>query len=328
MTFSPSNGFMASAANGNGKFLRGSMVAPDSAIALSDVLFQSSGASLLLKETLLTRITPPEARAVQLVERIRPKALRRFDQIPMRSLDMLCQVKLMAPYLAGRSVVFIGDYDCTSVLLALLGQAGCLPSPAHMLVLDFDERLLETVHSLAIRFRISDRLKVQLYNVFDQLPENLAGQFDWFYTNPPYGCRNNGESARLFVTRGLELVHSGGVGGCVIVPDDPVRPWTESAMAATQTFFAEHGWMVDEKFNQLHQYHLDDDRELASSTMLVRPALWRQSSWRGKRYFGRRVGFDEIPNFYGRSVRPPYPRYIRRDGSFAHTWSAVEDATI
>ena len=33
-------------------------------------------------------------------------------------------------------------------------------------------------------------------------------------------------------------------------------------------------------------------------------------------FAGRRVGMGEIPSFYGRSIRPPYPAVIRQDGAF------------
>ena len=270
----------------------------------------------LFKEGLSSVIVPDDTRAVEIVAQSRPKALRIYDQIPMRSRDLLQQVKLIAPYLAGKSIAFMGDYDSTSLLIGLLSKLGSIPNPKHMLLLDFDERLLATARKLASQYDFNDILETRLYNAFDPIPVELIGKFDWFYTNPPYGCHNKGESARLFITRGCELVRQNDANGCIILPDDNNRPWTRTAMYSTQQFLFEHGWMIDEKINKFHKYHLDDDRELASSVILVKRDGNFPIQQRIMPYAGRRVEFDEIPYFYGRSVSSPYPQYISQDSKY------------
>lgn len=213
------NGLVASLTNGAILALQKNGLAPQS-----------------LKDKLLVRITKDDLEAVQIIEQTRPKSLRAYDQIPMHSIDLLCQVKLIASYLAGQSVVFMGDHDSTSLLLGLLSKQQTFSKPTHMLLLDFDERLLLAANALADQYGFNDILDVRLYNVFDPVPPDLIGQFDWFYTNPPYGCRNEGESARLFITRCCELARLDGANGCIILPHDPYRPWTHSAMLATQKF--------------------------------------------------------------------------------------------
>lgn len=274
----------------------------------------------LLRDKLFVKISQSDLGDVQLIETARPESLRAYDQIPMRPVDLLRQVKLIAPYLAGKSVAFVGDHDSTSLLLGLLSKRDEVVAPARMLLLDFDERLLVTARTLADKHGFGDRLDVRLYNVFEPVPSEFVAQFDWFYTNPPYGCYNTGESARLFITRGCELVTSDNAGGCVILPDDEERPWTRSAMYATQKFLCDHGWTVDEKINQLHKYYLDDDQELASSVILARQ-VGNTEDATSTHYTGRRVDFDEIPNFYGRSVQPPYPRFIQQDGTKSYDWT-------
>lgn len=241
-------------------------------------------------------------RAITLIEQARPLALRAYDQIPMKADDLLFQARFIAPYLAHQHVAFVGDYDSTSALLGLLGTRGT-PLPATMLVLDFDERVLASVQALALRYGFADRLTVRRYNVFDPLPQDLLGQYDWFYTNPPYGSCNNGESARLFITRGCELTHGGGR-GCIILPDDPRRRWAQQAMLATQQFLTEHYWLVREKFDEMHHYHLDDDRDLASSLLIAEHVPDAYGAHRRLPYAGRHVATTEIPQFYGRSVLP------------------------
>lgn len=110
--------------------------------------------------------------------------------------------------------------------------------------------------------------------------------------------------------------------GCIILPDDSQRPWTRSAMMCTQRFLLESGWGIREKIDCVHKYHLDDDRNLASSTILVEavPTYERVSTMP---FTDRQVGFAEIPHFYGRTIAPPYPRYIRLDGSLDYRWTNV-----
>jgi predicted methyltransferase len=294
-------------------------IAPTTSFSLSNRVRRSTalnGAVQLFRDRLYPAITHKDKRAIAIIERSRPKALRTYDQIPMRSGDLLRQVKLVAPYLAGKRVAFMGDYDSTSLLIGLLAKQKSILSPAYMLLLDFDDRLLTVARNLAKQYSFEDLLDVRLYNAFDPISSDLIGKFDSFYTNPPYGCHNLGESARLFITRGCELVGQNDASGCIILPDDENRPWTRLAMYSTQRFLCGLGWTIDEKINKLHQYHLDDDLELASSMILVKRDGYLHNESSPMPYAGRRVDFDEIPHFYGRSVLLPYPQYILQEDNY------------
>ena len=253
-------------------------------------------------------VTETELEALRYLEEMRPESLRAFDQIPMRGVDLLCQVKLAAPDLAGRHVAFVGDHDGTSLLLGLLASRGLVKPPAQMTLLDFDDRLLEAARSLAATHAFS--IETRLYNVFDPLPNDLCGEFDVYYTNPPYGASNLGQSARLFLTRGSELVHSSGR-AYLLLPNDRERPWTQQAMHATQTFLLQHGWTVSTVIPEVHRYHLDDDPTLGSS-LIIADRL--QTDAPIMPWAGRHVKAKDIPHFYGKSVLPPFPRFISADG--------------
>ena len=258
-----------------------------------------------------TSVVRTERALAGIVAGNRPAPLREFDQIPMRTEDLARQAKRVAPLLAEQRVAFIGDMDGTASLLGLIAAAGG-PAPAHLLVLDFDARVLKAAETLAERYGFADRLTTRVYNCFAPLPAQLIRQWDWFYTNPPYGSRNKGASGCLFITRGCELVRAGG-SGCLILPDDPSRPWTRQAMQATQQFLLAHGWVIRTKVDNLHRYDLDDDPELSSSLVVVDSVV--QGDYPAMRFAGRRVGMDEIPSFYGQSIRPPYPAVIGQDGT-------------
>lgn len=274
---------------------------------------QSRGTLPPLRERARIALTASDRRAASLIGRSRPAALRTYDQIPMRADDMLYQAKFIAPYVMNKSVAFVGDYDSASALLGLLGTHSD-DGPAHMLVLDFDERVLAALRGIAQRHGFADRLETRLFNVFDPVPPDLVGRYDWFYTNPPYGSRNDGASGRLFIARGCELVHEY-ASGCIILPDDPARLWSRLAMLTTQRFLVAHDWVVREKFDAMHRYHLDDDRDLSSSLLLVDHVAAVGRAGAAIPYAGRRVATAEVPYFYGRAVAPPYPRYIDREGN-------------
>lgn len=257
-------------------------------------------------------VTTHDRALAELVAHTRPAPFRAFDQIPMRTEDLARQGRLVAPLLAGQKVAFVGDMDGTASLLGLIAAAGG-PAPAALLLLDFDERVLEAALLLARQYGFANMLTTRLYNCFDPIPSDLVGKSDWFYTNPPYGSRNGGASARLFLTRGCELVRTHRGSGCLIFPDDASRPWTCHAMHLTRQFLCDHGWTVSEQVNHLHRYDLDDDPELPSSLIIFDSAS--SGSERPMPFAGRRVGADEIPYFYGHTTCPPYPGSISRAGA-------------
>lgn len=275
----------------------------------------------LLEHRLDVPLTSADLDAVAIVERARPTPQRAFDQIPMRSHDLLRQVKLVSPLLAGKTVAFVGDLDGAATLLGLLTRRSG-SAPARIGILDFDDRVLVAVEGVARRHGFENLLETRRYNVFDPVPRDLVGEWDYFYVNPPYGSRNDGESARLFIARGCELVRSTGGSGCVILPDDPQRPWTRRAMLATQRFLTAHGWVVREKLDQLHRYQLDDDPDLPSSLVLVDRVACEEGAPLRMPYSGRPVDPGEIPSFYGRGVMPPFPRYIDCDAAPDFDWPA------
>lgn len=267
----------------------------------------------LLKNSVLKQVTAEELELLSLWESARPESIRAFDQIPMRGVDLLCQVKLVAPLLAGTRVAFVGDHDGTSLLLGLLSSHSILKAPAQMTLLDFDDRLLEMVRTLTSKHNFADLLTGRLYNVFDPIPKELIGGFDAFYTNPPYGASNAGVSARLFITRGCELTASEQASGYVLLPTDRERQWTREAMRATQGFLLAHDWAVTALIPQLHRYHLDDDAALMSSLLCVERAT-RMASGLPMPWQGRAVTHTGIPHFYGKGVLPPFPKYLATDG--------------
>src|SRR4051812_28094865 len=135
--------------------------------------------------------------AVSDVVQNRPRPLREFDQIYMKTGDMVLQSEFIARWADGRRLAFIGDGDAISVCVAYLKARGILSyGPSKIVVYDFDERIVNAVKRFADLEQI-ETLEAELYNVLDAFPGPT--NFDCFYTNPPWGASNEGESVNVFV---------------------------------------------------------------------------------------------------------------------------------
>jgi hypothetical protein len=79
------------------------------------------------------------------------------------------------------------------------------------------------------------------------------------------------------------------------------------------------------KARQVHRYHLQDDASLRSSTTVVQRLVHGGLQLVLPPFASQRVEPTQVAHFYGRSVRPPYPRYIRVDGTLDFAWPASKE---
>ncbi len=141
--------------------------------------------------------------------------------------------------------------------------------PSQILLLDFDERIVNAVERFADRERISDKIRAQRYNCLDALPKDLIGRFNAFYTNPPWGASNSGESVKVFVERGMEACGEESV-GAIVIADDHTVAWSRKVLFEVQKFVLAGDFYVQEMQTSLHAYHLDDAPDLKSCNLFVR----------------------------------------------------------
>jgi predicted methyltransferase len=225
-----------------------------------------------------------------------------FDQIYMKAGDMVLQSELVADWANGRRLAFIGDGDSISVCVAYLKARGIVEyGPSKIKVFDFDERVVSAINRFADRERL-ETLEAELYNCIDALPgeEN----FDCFYTNPPWGASNGGESVNLFAQRGMELIQYAG-DGLIVIADDESLPWTQEVLANVQAFVGASGFFVSRMMPRLHAYHLDDNPDLRSCNLIItsRPDNDRPFSSEAV------VNDERLKNFYGEGGAPTV-RYV------------------
>lgn len=119
---------------------------------------------------------------------------------------MLLQAEHLLRWLDGKSIVCVGDGDALGLTLVYLKAEGVFNrGPAHVHVLDFDQRIVNSIGTFAARHGIEDLISAELYNVADPLPAEHIAKFAAFYTNPPFGASNGGRSVEAFLRRGEEL---------------------------------------------------------------------------------------------------------------------------
>ena len=242
--------------------------------------------------------------AVSDVIQNRPRPIRQFDQIYMKAGDMVIQSEFVARWANDKRLVFIGDGDAISVCVAYLKNRDVFENgPSKVMVLDFDERIVNAVKRFADKERL-EHLDARLYNALDALPEDLV-EYDCFYTNPPWGQYNDGESINVFVDRGVEAVCGQGE-GLVVIADDKEINWSQEVLAKVQTHAASRGFFVARMQPELHLYHLDDAPDLRSCNLLFRARPQNERSRDSQAVTEQ----NRLENFYGRS-KAPRAKYVR-----------------
>lgn len=236
----------------------------------------------------------------------RPKPVRAVDQIFMLPGSQLNQVKLISPYTRNRHVAFVGDGDCMALCMGLLAKEGIIDGPEQMLILDFDERLIRFVNRTARQFGFHDRIETLQYNVVDPVPESFRQRYDVFYTNPPYGSKNRGQSGMAFLARGAALCSKSNSSGISILPYGQ-GTWSQPAMYDIQSFMLEHGYVVGDMLRGMHSYHLDDSPTLRSATVVFDRAEAKPSPYEDQSLP------ESMANFFYGSENLPIP--VRIDGA-------------
>ena len=235
----------------------------------------------------------------------RPAPLREFDQIYMKIGDLVIQAEFIARKFDGLDIIFIGDGDSISLSTVHLKQKKVFAyGPSHIRVLDFDERVVNSINHFAYNNDLADKIQAMLYNVCDPLPAAYRCVSDAFYTNPPWGASNDGRSVTAFVQRGIEAIKSKGM-GAVVIADDEALEWTSQVLLRTQDMLIKSGFIVSEMIPGLHKYHLDDAPELTSCCILARDVATQQRLANSEP-----LSTDVLTNFYGRN-NPLQVHYVK-----------------
>ncbi|WP_165505220.1 bis-aminopropyl spermidine synthase family protein [Rhizobium leguminosarum] len=233
----------------------------------------------------------------------RPPPIREFDQIYMKVGDMVVYAEYLCRKLDGRSLAFVGDGDAIGLSIAHLMNEGILEyGPSRLLLLDFDERMVNSVNRFAQDNEFSHQMEARLYNVADALDPALLESFDAFHINPPWGQYNDGKSVVSFLRRGAQLLTDQGL-GVVAIADDDTNTWPGLVLRMTQKAAIELGMAVVEMQPHMHTYHLEDAPELASCAMIFRKVEKFELT-------NEPLTAEEKKDFYGRDQHLE-ARYVR-----------------
>jgi N4-bis(aminopropyl)spermidine synthase len=235
----------------------------------------------------------------------RPTPLREFDQIYMKVGDLVIQADFIARKFDKLNLVSIGDGDAICLSIMHLKQQEVFNyGPKHITVLDFDERIVNSINDFARKNDLADKIDAELYNVCDPVPVKHRRVSDAFYTNPPWGASNDGQSVNAFVKRGIESTKPKGI-GAIVIADNVEYSWTSHVIFETQKHLISSGYIVSEMIPCLHQYHLDDAPELASCCIVVREVETLAC-------FDNSEALPQLllQNFYGRE-NPLIYRYVK-----------------
>jgi len=243
--------------------------------------------------------------AISDVVQNRPAPIREFDQIYMKVADMVLQAEYVARVFNNKDVVFVGDGDGIALSAAHLKAQNVINyGPKSITLLDFDERIVNSVRRFGEKLHPKIEISAHLYNVAEALPLEHFGVYDGFHINPPWGASNSGESVIAFFERGSQATKEKSL-GIVVIADDPDLLWTQEVLRDTQRRALELGYVVSELLPQLHSYHLDDAPDLRSCSCLFRridPALMETTS--------EPLESARLENFYGKNS-PLRFRYVR-----------------
>ncbi|OYD88508.1 putative methyltransferase [Nostoc sp. 'Peltigera membranacea cyanobiont' 213] len=235
----------------------------------------------------------------------RPAPIREFDQIYMKVADMVIQAEYVARVFNDKNIVFVGDGDGIALSTAhLKAQSVINYGPKSITVLDFDERIVNSVRRFGEKLYPKIEILAYLYNVAEALPPEHFGAYDGFHINPPWGASNDGESVITFFERGSQATKENSL-GIVVMADDPELLWTQKVIRDTQQCALNLGYVVSELLPQLHLYHLDDAPELRSCSCLFRridPICMQTTS--------KPLEPTRLENFYGKNS-PLLFRYVR-----------------
>jgi predicted methyltransferase len=194
------------------------------------------------------------------LDSLRPEPDPQLEQFLMMAPNLADQAEYLGRIFADRRVLFLGDDDHVSILVAAFSTV----SPV---VYEVDHRVVASLKSWA------DRLPLPSYSValhdirepFRQPPE-----CDAFYINPPYSSKTDGYGIKFWISRALEgcVPYCEGV---IVLPADSDGGWIDQNWLSVQDFLTANGFRIVNPHNDVrHMYHGTNDLGLRSENLRVR----------------------------------------------------------
>ena len=195
--------------------------------------------------------------------RSRPTGDLSLEQYVMKEASALWQIKKLGPLFRNKKVVFIGDDDHVSLMLSLFYGVTSL-------VIEIDKRIIANQKKWVRKLKLKNHTIIK-HNIASVLNSGLISEkYDAFYANPPYGSKNNGFGFKVWVSRGIEALRSGGM-GVIVAPISFEKEWTINNLYEVEKFLLANNCLIFEINRNVHTYHslLKKDEDLRSSNILV-----------------------------------------------------------
>lgn len=149
--------------------------------------------------------------------------------------------------LIGKRILCIGDDDLVSIALGFLLKKlfnDIRYSKTKIFVMDIDNRILDYISSIAKKEELP--INCEYVDLRSPLSESFKGQFDCFFTDPPYTL----QGMNLFLSRGLEALKDES-GLNIFLSYAHKSPEFELNM---QKYFVDMGLMVSEILTAFNNY--------------------------------------------------------------------------
>lgn len=185
---------------------------------------------------------------------LRPPAQWQIDQVHTTPADLARRASFLLEQgdVQGKDVLFVGDDDFCSLLVARVGK------PRRVVVVDIDERILATLaaqakaHGLPLETVRYDLSRL----VTEPAPPELTGRFDTFITDPPY----SDAGMMLFCAFGMTaLRRRSGAVGCVATPWLVREEWSDELLFRLQQAFVGEGFVLSDVRRAFSAYEHEDN---------------------------------------------------------------------
>jgi predicted methyltransferase len=195
------------------------------------------------------------------VSESRPSPDASLEQFHMETDSLVRQAEALESFFGGKRLLFLGDDDHMSVLLAAFLDI----SPV---VFEIDRRVVASLRMWSERLHLRD-YEVYEYDIRSPLPKPALGLCDAFYINPPYSSHNGGYGIRFWLTRAFEGCEPF-CDGVVVLPSDEHLPWVNENWRDIQSFISANGCRILNRGKDTQLYRSTNDLGLRSENLYLR----------------------------------------------------------
>jgi len=244
---------------------------------------------------------------IKLLKKNRVKPNHEISQWYMFYRDIKKQVKFLVENLKCENMVFLGDGDGISILLAMtLAKSKC-SNIKKIFVFDIDERELNLYNKLAKEQNVNKYVQfvtVQ-YNIFDVVPSKYVNAFDWFYINPPYSSTTTpkGLGFHLWLERCIEMSKPNAK-GIIVYPYNKLPREIEEVKMNLYNFINEKNFNIIKSNSLSHRYY---ETRIKSRNLII-----EKTSKTHPKYKNIEIPLDIAFSLYHNDK---LPHYVIDDGS-------------